>query len=145
MKDFYGQVIPMASLNHVAHHLVSEKLKPIGLDPSWDSSAVLHIVAGRLHMAKQEDRRDALFLSIFDCHSDEMTIDEWCMFFCGYVTGEGLGLATCFALVNDKTAPTRLPILVCCVDGDGKRTPFNTLDRLKWDLGMAPRSPSGAN
>lgn len=143
MKDFYGHVMPVASLNHVAHHLVSEKLKPIGLDPSWDSSAVLHIVAGRLQMATQEDRKHALFLSIFDCPGDEMTIDEWCMFFCGYITGEGLGLATCFALVNDKTAPTRLTILVCCVDGDGKRTQFNTLDRLKWSSGVTSTRASG--
>ena len=143
MKNFYGHCIPVANLNHLAHHLVSENLKPIGLDPSLDMTAVLTITGGRLRLAKPEDREAALFLTIFDCPGEEMTIDEWCMFFCGYVVGEGLGLATCFALVNDKTASTRMTILICCVDQGGRPTPFHSLDQGRPDTGMASTSAAG--
>lgn len=143
MKDFYGYVMPIPSMNHLSHHLVSENLKPIGLDPSWDASGVLHIVNGRLQLAKPEDRKAALYLSVFDCHGDEMTPDEWCMFFCGYVVGEGLGLATCFALINDKTARTQVSILVCRVDENGKRTPFHSCDQLQSSAAAAATDASG--
>lgn len=130
MKNFEGTCKQASNLADVHEYLIKNKLKPIGILSTLTIDQIISGVHWRLSTARLANQVDALYLTVIGCPDEHMSVSEWTMFVCGLVTGEGLGEALCIPFVDDVINPRFVSVFIVRLDGNGKRTPFHSIDKL---------------